>query len=103
MYPFFNRKFLFSVANRQTENLKITLESKNALGVQYKLGLLEQRTSLLIAMEFLFCGPQIFPQTVMWPFMLAVLDHPDLDYSTRGRLEKTFFKWGRRTKKFEKP
>jgi len=25
------------------------------------------------------CDPQTFPQTVMWPFMLAVLDHPELD------------------------
>jgi len=24
------------------------------------------------------CGPQTFPQTVMWLFMLAVLDHPEL-------------------------
>jgi len=33
---------LFWVADKQTENLKITLESKIALGVPPKLGLLEQ-------------------------------------------------------------
>jgi len=34
------------VLNKQTENLKITLKSKIALGVQQKLGLLEQQASL---------------------------------------------------------
>jgi len=66
------------LSRKQTENLKITLESKIALGVQQKLGPLEQQTSFLTKMEFLFCGTQIFPQTVMRPFMLAVLDHPAL-------------------------
>jgi len=47
--------------------MKITLESNNAIGIQQTLGLLEQQSSLLIAMEFLFCGPQIFPQTVYGP------------------------------------
>jgi len=36
--------------------------------------------SLSIAVEFFSLQPVIFPQTVMWPFMLAVLDHPGLAY-----------------------
>ena len=38
----------------------------------------EQQNCFLIALEFLFLRPANFPQTVMWPFMLAVLDHPAL-------------------------
>jgi len=34
---FCSRKSLFLVAKKQTENLKITLESKNALGMQQNL------------------------------------------------------------------
>jgi len=34
VYLFSSRKSLFSVANKQTENLKITLELKIALGMQ---------------------------------------------------------------------
>jgi len=41
-------------SRKQTENLKMSLESKIALGVQQKLGLLEQQTSLLTTKEFLF-------------------------------------------------
>jgi len=43
----------------ETENfeVKITLESNIALGVQQTLGLLEQQTSLRIAMEFLSLRP----------------------------------------------
>jgi len=40
--------------------VKITLESNIALGVQQTLGLLEQQTSLIIAMEFLFLQPANF-------------------------------------------
>jgi len=39
---------------------KITLESKVALGVREKLGLLEQQTSLLTTMDSLFLQPQNF-------------------------------------------
>ena len=60
MYHFSRRKYLFWVANKQTENLKITLEWKVAFGVQQKLGLLEKRTSLFIAMEFLSLRPANF-------------------------------------------
>jgi len=48
---------------------------------QHTLGLLKQQTSLLIELEFLSLRPEIFPQTAMWPFMLAVMDHPALAYS----------------------
>jgi len=41
--------------------------------VQQKLGLFEQQTIFLLQWNSLY-GPQIFPQTIMWPFMLAVLD-----------------------------
>jgi len=51
---------------------------KNYVRVQQKLGLVEQQTSLSIAVEFLSLRPKIFAQTLMWPFMLAVLDHPGL-------------------------
>jgi len=47
--------------------MKITLAYNNAIGIQQTFGLLEQQSSLLIAMEFLFCCPQIFPQTVYGP------------------------------------
>jgi len=47
-----------SQTNKQ--NLKITLEWKIVLGVQQKLGLLEQQMSLLIAMEFLSLQPADF-------------------------------------------
>jgi len=50
---FFQQKISI-LSRKQTENLKITLESKIALGVQQKLGLLEQQTSLLTTMEFIF-------------------------------------------------
>jgi len=60
VYLFSSRISLFSVANKRTENLKITLESKTALGVQQKLGLLEQQTSLLIVMELLYLRPANF-------------------------------------------
>jgi len=46
--------------NKQTKNLTITLESKIALGVQQKLGLLEQQASLLIALESLSLRPANF-------------------------------------------
>ena len=73
---FFQQKISRPILSRkQTENLKITLESKIALGVRQKLVPFEQQTSLLTTMEFLFNGTQIFPQTAMRPFMLAVLDH----------------------------
>ena len=55
-----SRISLFWVANRQTENLKIALEQKIALGVQQKLGLLGQQANLLIAMEFLSLRPENF-------------------------------------------
>jgi len=45
------------LSRKQTENLQITLESKIALGVQQKLGLLQQQVSLLATMEFLFLRP----------------------------------------------
>jgi len=48
------------LSRKQTENLKITLESKIALGVQQNLGLLEQQTSFLTTMEFLFLRPANF-------------------------------------------
>jgi len=49
------------LSRKQTNTkLKITLESKVALGMQYKVGLLEQQTSLLIAMECLSLGPANF-------------------------------------------
>ena len=35
-------------------------------------------------MEFLSLRPAIFPQTVMWPFLLAVLDQPGLDYRKKS-------------------
>ena len=60
MSHFSRRKYLFWVANKQTENLKITLEWKVAFGVQQKLGLLEKWTSLFIAMEFLSLRPANF-------------------------------------------
>jgi len=44
------------LSRKETENLKIILESKIALGVQQKLVPLEQQTSLLTTMEFLFNG-----------------------------------------------
>jgi len=53
---FFQQKISI-LSRKQTENLKITLELKIALGVQQKLGLLEQQTSLLTTMEFLFLRP----------------------------------------------
>jgi len=40
--------------------VKITFESNIALGVQQTLGLLEEQTSLLIAMAFLFLRPANF-------------------------------------------
>jgi len=76
---FFPAEHLYfeSQTNRKLKNL--TLESKIASGVQQKLGLLEQQTSLLIAMDFLFVARkgEFFSQTAMWPLMLAVLDHPE--------------------------
>ena len=78
MNHFSSRKSLFWVANKQTEKWKITLESKIALGVQQNLVMSEQQTSLLIAMKILSLRPANFPQTVMWPFMLADLDHPGI-------------------------
>ena len=62
MYLFSSRKSLFWVPNKETENfeVKITLESNIALGVQQTLGLLEQQTSLRIAMEFLSLRPANF-------------------------------------------
>jgi len=48
------------VAKKQTENLKITLQSKIPLGVQQKLGLLQQQTSLLITVEFVSSRPANF-------------------------------------------
>ena len=41
-------------SGKQTEILKIIIESKIALDIQQNLGLLEQQISLLIAMDFLF-------------------------------------------------
>ena len=62
MYLFPSRKFLFSVPNNETESfkIKITLESNIALGVRQTLGLLEQQTSLLIAVELLFAVHKCF-------------------------------------------
>ena len=56
---FFDQKIPI-LSRKQTENLKITLESKIALGVQQNLGLLEQKTSLLTTMDFLFLRPANF-------------------------------------------
>jgi len=53
------KKFLVWVANKPTKNFKITVDSKLALGVQQKLGLLEQQTRL--AMEFISMQPANFP------------------------------------------
>jgi len=39
------------------------------------------------------CGPQIFPQAVMWPFMLAVVDHPDADNYRSRHLVKESSNW----------
>ena len=62
MYLFSSRKSLFWVTNNETENfeVKITHESNIALGVQQTLGLLEQQTSLRIAMGFLFAARKYF-------------------------------------------
>jgi len=43
--------------------------------VQQNLGLLEQQTSPLIAMAFHSVRPANFPQAVIEPLMLTVLDH----------------------------
>ena len=47
--------------------------------MQQKLGVLEQKTSLLIAMEFLSLPPANFSSHRNVTFMLAVLDHPAVD------------------------
>jgi len=52
MFVICESAFFESQTNKQIENLKISLESKIASGVQQKLGLLEEQTSLSIAMEF---------------------------------------------------
>jgi len=46
--------------SRKQTNLKVTLESKIALGVQQKLGLLEQQRNILIAIELLFATRKFF-------------------------------------------
>jgi len=71
--------------------VKITLESNIALGVQQTLGLLEQQTSLLIAMEFLCLRPAKFSSNRNVAFMLAVLDHPELVISARLILLHRYF------------
>jgi len=48
------------VSCKQIEYFKITLDFKIALGVQKKLGLLEQKTGLSIAVEFLSLRPANF-------------------------------------------
>jgi len=58
MYLFSSRKSLFWFANKQTENLKVTLESKTPLGVQQKL---EQQMSVLFAVRFLSRVARYFP------------------------------------------
>jgi len=72
---FSSRKSLLWVANKQTENSKIALESKLAWGVQQKLGLFEQQTIFLLQWSSP-CGPQIFPQTVMWALHARSLGPP---------------------------
>jgi len=55
----------------------------NTIRCAGEIGLLEQQTSLLIAMGFLSLRLAIFSQTVVWPFMLAVLDNPALAHSVQ--------------------
>jgi len=56
---------------------------KIALGVQQKLGLLEQQTSFLIAMKFLSLRPANFSSNRSVALHAAVLDHPDLYLSIK--------------------
>jgi len=51
--------------------------------LQQKLDVLEQQTSLLIAMELLSLRLANFSSTVMWLFILAVLDHSVLYHLER--------------------
>jgi len=58
--------------------VKITLDSKIALGVQQTLGLLEQQTSLYSQWNSSLCGPQIFiPEkcgNIGWNMKQVLLD-----------------------------
>ena len=57
---FLAENLYFESQTNKQKNLKMTIESKIAFGVQQKLGLLEQQTSLLMALEFLSLQPANF-------------------------------------------
>ena len=62
MYLFLAENLHFGSQTMKQKNfkVKINLESNIAFGVQQTLGLLEQQTSLLIAMKFLSLQPANF-------------------------------------------